>query len=86
MMNQHNHNQYNHYEHNQHNHHNHHRTTTTTIRAVTCDYATERSLCMPVKIGDILFIGSATDYEGYIFVVDTFKHKSGYISVSVVLA
>ena len=39
-----------------------------------------------VKIGDILWIGSARDYEGYIFAGDTFKDKSGYIFVSVGLA
>ena len=56
------------------------------FRAVTCDYADEGSLCMSVKVGDMVVIGSATDYKGYIFALDTFKDKSGYIPVSVLSA
>ena len=56
------------------------------FRAVTCDYVAEGSLCMSVKIGDMVVIGSATDYEGYIFALDTFKDKSGYIPVSALSA
>ena len=56
------------------------------FRAVTCDYAAEGSLRMSVKIRDMVVIGSATDYEGYIFALDTFKDKSGYIPVSALSA
>ena len=41
---------------------------------------------MSAKVGVTLVIGSATDYEGYIFALDTCNNKSGYISVSVVSA
>ena len=41
---------------------------------------------MSVKIGDMVVVGPATDYEGYIFALDTFKDKSGYIPVSVLSA
>jgi len=56
------------------------------FRAVTCDYAAEGSLCMSVKIGDVVVAGSATDYEGYVFALDTFNDKSGYIPVSALSA
>ena len=56
------------------------------FRAVTSDYAAESFLCMSVKIGDMVVVGSATDYEGYIFAMDTFKDKSGYIPVSALSA
>ena len=56
------------------------------FRAVTCDYAAEDSLCMSVNIGDMLVICSAMDYQGYIFAVNTFKDKSGYIPVSALSA
>ena len=55
-------------------------------RAVTCDYAAEGSLCMSVKIGDMVVIGAATVYEGYIFALHTFNDKSGYIPVSALSA
>ena len=37
---------------------------------------------MSVNIGDMVVICSAMDYQGYIFAVNTFKDKSGYIPVS----
>ena len=41
---------------------------------------------MSVKIGDMVVIGAATVYEGYIFALDTFNDKSGYIPVSALSA
>ena len=51
------------------------------FRAVTRDYAAECAVCMSVRIGDVVVAGSATDYEGYVFVMDPFNDKSGYIPV-----
>ena len=56
------------------------------LAIVTCDYVAEGSLCMSVKIGDMVVIGFVTDYKGYIFALDTFKDKSGYIPVSALSA
>ena len=56
------------------------------FRAVTYDYTAESSLCMSVKIGDIVVVGPDMDYEGYIFALDTFTDKSGYIPVSTLSA
>ena len=53
---------------------------------MTNDYTAEDSLCMSVKIGDVVVPGATTDFEGYIFALDTFNDRSGYIPVSVLSA
>ena len=39
-----------------------------------------------IKIGDVVVPGATTDFEGYIFALDTFNDRSGYIPVSVLSA
>ena len=56
------------------------------FRAVTCDYAGECAACMSVRLGDVVVAGSVTDYEGYVFALDPFNDKSGYVPVSALSA
>ena len=56
------------------------------FRAVTRDYAGECAACMSVRIGDFVVTGSVTDYEGYVFALDPFNDKSGYVPVSALSA
>ena len=56
------------------------------FQIVTNDYTAEDSRCMSVKIGDVVVPGATTDFEGYIFALDTFNDRSGYIPVSVLSA
>ena len=53
------------------------------FRIVTNDYTAEDSRCMSVKIGDVVVPGATTDFEGYIFALDTLNDRSGYIPLSV---
>ena len=52
------------------------------FRAVTRDYATEGSLCMCVKICDVVVAGAGVDCKDYIFALDAFNDKSCYIPLS----